>query len=229
MSHSDLWPLYLTILIPQLILTLIVYLMMFVTFFPFYGLFLTLWGGPVGFIYSGIVVLQQSGFVSVFIVTFVLMPEIQRVAFDAVLSKECPNDIVLLGKLRRVNAVPYMVNCIGIVFAVPQLLVLPYLVFKLALMFAVSVIPVIGPVLVILLQAPSKGIQAHGRYFSLLGYDTTKIAAVYYANNGAYLGFGLVATILESIPIISLFFMFTNTIGAAIWVSNIEKSRPRRM
>ena len=188
---------------------------------------MTIFGGPFGFFYAWLVVLQQSGFVSIFIVTFVLMPEIQRVAFDAVLSRECPNDVVLLGKLRRVRTVPFIVKCVGILCSVPKVLVLPYIIFKVLLMFSVSMIPLVGPLLVVLLLAPSKGIQSHVRYFALLGYDTKKIKVVYNANNGAYLGFGIAANLLESIPILSLFFMFTNTIGAAIWVSTIEINKAK--
>jgi hypothetical protein len=34
--------------------------------------------------------------------------------------------------------------------------------------------------------------------------------------------FGLVATLLEMIPLASMFFTYTNTVGAALWAADIE-------
>jgi hypothetical protein len=36
--------------------------------------------------------------------------------------------------------------------------------------------------------------------------------------------FGIVATLLEMIPFIGLVFAFTNTVGAALWAADLEKS-----
>ena len=35
--------------------------------------------------------------------------------------------------------------------------------------------------------------------------------------------FGVISTILELVPIASLFFAFTNTVAAALWAADIEK------
>ncbi|KAK6453753.1 uncharacterized protein RJT20DRAFT_63020 [Scheffersomyces xylosifermentans] len=200
---------------------------MFVLFFPIQAAFSTLLTGPIGFFTAWISILQQAGLVSVFLVAFLLMPEIQRITFDAVLSNEFADDVVLLGKLRRIVKVPFWVKCGKLLWAIPAVFVLPYAVAKLLLMMLISTIPFIGPVLVVLLQAPSKGLQAHSRYFVLKGYDKRQVKAIYRANTGAYMGFGIVATILESIPFLSIFFMFTNNIGAALWVVTIEQKQKK--
>jgi hypothetical protein len=36
--------------------------------------------------------------------------------------------------------------------------------------------------------------------------------------------FGTVATLLELVPIASIFFAFTNTVGAALWAADLETS-----
>lgn len=36
--------------------------------------------------------------------------------------------------------------------------------------------------------------------------------------------FGVTAFLLEMIPFINLFFVFTNTVGAALWAADLEKS-----
>lgn len=43
------------------------------------------------------------------------------------------------------------------------------------------------------------------------------------ANFLLYLRFGIVAAILESLPIIGMFFGFTNATGAALWAAKMEK------
>lgn len=212
-----------TILVPQLILTLVIYLLMYLTFYPVQAFFAVIFYGPAGLITTWFTVLQQSGMVSAFIVTFLLMPEIQRVAFDAVLSKEYTQDVVLMGKLRRVVKVPFLVRCGQAIWALPNALILPFHLFKAVAMFVLSSIPVLGPILVVLIQAPSRGLRAHSRYFALKGYNQKQIKLIYKKNTGQYMGFGIVANFLESIPILSIFFMFTNTIGAAIWVIDIEQ------
>ena len=38
--------------------------------------------------------------------------------------------------------------------------------------------------------------------------------------------FGVVAVLLELAPVASIFFAFTNTVGAALWASDLERSQP---
>jgi hypothetical protein len=36
--------------------------------------------------------------------------------------------------------------------------------------------------------------------------------------------FGVVATVLEMVPVASILFSFTNTVGAALWAADMEKA-----
>lgn len=38
-----------------------------------------------------------------------------------------------------------------------------------------------------------------------------------------YCSFGVAATLLEMVPIASILFAFTNTVGAALWAADMEK------
>lgn len=178
--------------------------------------------GPIGLLAAWFTVFQQAGAISSFIVTIVLMPEIQRMAFDAVLSKEYADDVVLLGKLRRNSEVPFLVRLGKLVYMLPEALVIPFVLLKIVVLFMINSIPIVGPIIIIFIKAPTRGLQAHSRYFTLKGYDRRQIKDIYKRNTGHYMGFGLVANIFEAIPIFSLFFMFTNTIGAALWVIDVE-------
>lgn len=221
--HPDIWPFYLSILAPQLAITLVIYMMMYIMFYPVQAVLSSFLYGPSGFVTAWFSVLQQSGMVAGFIVVVVLMPEIQKVAFDATLSREYTDDVVLLGKLRRLQSVPFLVKFGQKILELPRILIVPFILFKTFVMLLIGSIPVIGAFLVIILQAPSKGLRCHLRYFALKGYDKRQIRSIYNSKRGHYMGFGIAANFLESIPIFSVFFMFTNNIGAAIWAIDIEK------
>jgi hypothetical protein len=85
------------------------------------------------------------------------------------------------------------------------------------------------------------GPSYHQRYFQLKGYDSAKKAEVIKRRRGAYTAyvsspfydqlqltistinrFGTVAMALNLIPIASVFFTLTTSVGAALWASDIE-------
>ena len=39
----------------------------------------------------------------------------------------------------------------------------------------------------------------------------------------AWISFGVAAVLLELVPVASIFFAFTNTVGAALWAADLEK------
>lgn len=198
---------------------------MFIMFFPFLTVYYSVFQGPLGIASAWLTIWVGSATTSIFIVTYALLPIVQKVAFDAVMSREFADDVVLLGKLRRIAKVPFLVKCGRIFWIIPYLWVLPYLIAKLILIYLVLLIPIpfVGLILSLCLQAPSKGLQAHSRYFTLKGFDKRQIHAIYVANRGSYLGFGAIAVLLEQIPIIGLLFMFTDTLGSALWAVTIEQ------
>lgn len=224
-THQDLWPFYITVFIPQAIVMLMIYVLMHILVYPWLVSIQVIFHGPVGIFTAWITVLQQSSYLSIFIISIVLMPEIQKITFDAILSKEFAHNLVLQGKLRRIVKVPFTVQIVRFMVVLPRFLIIPFVLIKLILLFLINFIPIIGPIAVILIQAPSRGLQCHNRFFVLKGYDNRQIKAVYKHNTGAYMGFGIVALLLESIPFISIFFMFTNSIGGALWAVDIHSHR----
>jgi len=83
-------------------------------------------------------------------------------------------------------------------------------------------IPVVGTLAFILLQGRFRGNSVHDRYFQLKRWSSSQKKAWLEAHAGSYAGFGTVATLLEIIPFASIFFSFTNTVGAALWAADIE-------
>lgn len=222
-THPDLWAFYAAICIPQLIITLIVYIVFYILLYPLVATLFVVMTGPIGIFFAWWFIFGQAALASSFIVSYVLMPEIQRIAFDSILSRESADSVVLIGKLRRIAKVPFYIKCGKLFWAIPDILVLPYTIFKGILLTLIDAIPIFGWYIVTIIQAPSRALQSHARYFTLKGYDNRQVLAIYKANTGAYLGYGLVANALEHIPIFNVFFMFTNTIGSSIWAVRIER------
>ncbi|KAJ9113952.1 hypothetical protein QFC19_000148 [Naganishia cerealis] len=66
------------------------------------------------------------------------------------------------------------------------------------------------------------GPSYHARYFQLKGWDAQKRREVIKKRRGAYTAFGTVAMALNLIPVVSVFFTLTSSVGAALWASDIE-------
>lgn len=212
-----------TVLIPQIALTFLIYTAMFLFLYPIEVVVYTFLTGPFGFFTAWIAICQQAGFISSLLVTYLLMPEILKTAFDAVLTRECADDLLLLSKLRSLDKIPFLTKLGGFIFAIPEPLVLPYIISKAVFVWMLNLIPILGPCLLILFIAPSKGLRAHSRYFALKGYDTLQIKDIYKKHAGLYTGFGITAAIIEQTPILSMLFIYTNTLAAALWSVAIEE------
>ncbi|EGC42373.1 conserved hypothetical protein [Histoplasma capsulatum var. duboisii H88] len=87
-----------------------------------------------------------------------------------------------------------------------------------------NMIPVVGTMMYILSQGKRFGPISHERYFQLKGWDSRQKQAWVAAHSAAYTSFGAAAFALEMVPFASLAFAYTNTVGAALWASNMEKS-----
>lgn len=83
-------------------------------------------------------------------------------------------------------------------------------------------IPVVGTIAFIFLRGRSRGNSVHDRYFQLKGWPQSRKSKWLEEHKGPYTAFGTVATLLEMIPVASVVFSFTNTVGAALWAADIE-------
>lgn len=90
-------------------------------------------------------------------------------------------------------------------------------------------IPVVGTIIFILLQARRAGKSAHARYFQLKGWSAREQEQYVEKNKAAYTGFGVPAVLLEMVPFVGIGFAFTNAVGAALWAADVEagNSKPQ--
>lgn len=83
-------------------------------------------------------------------------------------------------------------------------------------------IPVVGTFAFFALKGKRMGQYALDRYFELKGYSAQEREEWLNAHEGDYISFGVAASVLEMVPFASFIFTCTNTVGAALWASNVE-------
>ncbi|RYO90315.1 hypothetical protein DL766_006913 [Monosporascus sp. MC13-8B] len=69
----------------------------------------------------------------------------------------------------------------------------------------------------------ARGESVHTRYFQLKEWSSAQQKDWLSRHTAPYTTFGTIATLLEMIPILSSFFAFTNTVGAALWAADVEQ------
>lgn len=108
---------------------------------------------------------------------------------------------------------------------IPGCVLSPVRVAKALFRLSMRFVPLIGPVALVISDGPRYSRELHARYFDLRALDDSQKRQFVRERRGQYMGFGIVATGLESIPLMGIFFSFTNTVGAALWAVALEKER----
>jgi len=99
----------------------------------------------------------------------------------------------------------------------------PNSIIRYLLYLPLNFIPIVGTAIFIILQGKRAGPTAHQRYFQLKQWDSRQREAHIEQNRGGYTSFGVAAFLLEMVPFANLLFVFTNTVGAALWAADLEK------
>ncbi len=90
-----------------------------------------------------------------------------------------------------------------------------------------NLIPIIGTMVYIWLNGTIVAWEYHLYYFELKGIPYEEQKAIIQKRQVAYSTFGAQALFLEMIPAVGILFLFTNTVGAALFAVEIEKSMIR--
>lgn len=69
-----------------------------------------------------------------------------------------------------------------------------------------------------------QGPSYHSRYFQLKSYSRKQKEEFINTNKAKYLAFGVVSVLLQLVPGASVVFLYTNTVGAALWAAELEKA-----
>lgn len=224
-THPSLWGNLMLLTVPHITLTIAVIILCFMFLYPPQAALAFILNGPAGVVGSLIGMFQQSMGITRCISELFLFPKPLRVLFDNVLVQEGMDRLIL--NARASAPVQYdesdYQRTMRWFKALPRKVIFPFWLIMVLLRFFLSSIPIFGPLILIMMDAPGTVERCLGRYFELKGYDRPRINR--FRNNHLiqwYL-FGIMAATLESFPILGFTFAFSNTVGGALWAINVEK------
>ncbi|KAF8197407.1 hypothetical protein BJ912DRAFT_846356 [Pholiota molesta] len=185
--------------------------------------FCALFSGPFAFITAAVMVLSEA-YVLVSIVSkaFFLSNAQDRI-FDAVLLQQGNEVLVERGRQIRSNSSGFKV--LGKSLTKPLSKFSMDGILRYVISLPLNSIPGVGTALFLLYNGIKAGPGFHARYFQLKNYDKRAREEYVGKRRGAYTAFGATALALNLVPVVGLLFNLTSTIGAALWASNLEKTR----
>ena len=177
---------------------------------------------------------------SVLIFSSVFLAQYMSQIFDAV----CREETMLFNREETPTPLAMRYSCLK-----SLVILLIFRVFLLVVTSPLNLLPLLGTLLYIYVNAFYYAWSLHCRYFDLLGLTFAQGLVVFSrrtrntclvvgrhfaeANRSAYTQFGLVAVLLELIPLVNIVSPMSNVIGSALWACDIERysegmSHPRR-
>ncbi|KAF7536591.1 hypothetical protein G7054_g4396 [Neopestalotiopsis clavispora] len=222
LAHPAYYPLFLGRLLPLSLISVLVYTILFTfAFLPQYA-FLAIfhgWGAWVNAVFltlgEGLVIIQGlfEGFfvdecrVDVFDATLIDKGLVDLIRPHRILFPDAPNSVKMLGKPTTDAAYqPWsLIQIVELIFWLP-----------------LNLIPYVGAPFFILITGARLGTFAHFRWFELHGLSKKERKQEISRRRWDYMWFGVVAMLLELVPILSFFFLLTSTTGSALWAAKLE-------
>lgn len=176
--------------------------------------------GPLAAISAGLLVLSESStLITIFSKTF-LIDDALTDTFDGTLVSKNITNLVSGG--RQIKSGNDPIAKLGKLAKRPFAKFTPSAIIRYFMYLPLNFIPVVGTVMFVVLQGKRTGPMAHTRYFQLKEWNKSQQENHVEEYRPAYTGFGIAATLLEMVPVASIFFAFTNTVGAALWAADFE-------
>ncbi|TIA37469.1 hypothetical protein D6C78_04719 [Aureobasidium pullulans] len=220
LAHRDLWKPLASKLIPTLLLGISTLAGVFVFGYLPQAAVLAVFNGPLAAINAALLCLNESSTIFNTLAKTFLVEESLIDTFDGTLVAK--GEAELVSKERKVGRGGDAIGRLGKIVKKPFAKFAPSAIIRYVMYLPLNFIPVVGTVMFILLQGKRAGPAAHSRYFQLKGMNKARQDEWVEKRQGAYTGFGTVATLLELVPIAGVFFAFTNTTGAALWAADLE-------
>ncbi|POR32547.1 Outer spore wall protein RRT8 [Tolypocladium paradoxum] len=240
LTHRSLWKPFLSRLGPYVTLSVSVIGAMFaVAYLPQLAV-LVLVNGPLAVVSTVLLVLNESSTIINIVSRNWILHDALLDTFDGTLVSRNRAGMVSEGRELKAGSDP--MQRLGKILKSPFERFGPKALVRHVMYLPLNFIPVVGTVMFIFFQGehhllPSRlgvcyiltdvsgrnrGKLVHGRYFQLKKWSSSQRSAWLEKHAGPYTAFGLVATLLEMVPLASMFFMYTNTVGAALWAADIE-------
>ncbi|KAI0201822.1 hypothetical protein F4808DRAFT_99649 [Astrocystis sublimbata] len=219
-THKALWKPFLDRLLPTLGLAVgVTTSMFFFAYLPQLAI-LVFVNGPLAVFTTVLLILSESStIVNVISRNFLLQDAILD-TFDGTLVSKNATGIVSEGRQLKSGNDP--IARLGKILKNPFSKFTPKALVRYVMYLPLNFIPVVGTIIFVVVQGRTRGKSVHGRYFQLKGWSASQQRNWLEQHTGPYTTFGTIATLLEMIPIVSMFFTFTNAVGAALWAADIE-------
>ncbi|KAK7206403.1 hypothetical protein BZA70DRAFT_276507 [Myxozyma melibiosi] len=232
--HPVLWPSFVYVVLPLIIIMLIIYSGWFAMAYPPMVVIMIILNGPAGVFTSFFMVFNQAySIYSIIAKTFIIKGAHKKV-FDTVLRLRGLEDFVADSPANATEPEMSSVvlerasrSAVHKLRAQWRLFILrltsPFLLLKNLLLIPIQFIPFVGPFIAALLKSLEFAKAAQMRYFQLKAFTPRETRLFIRRRYGGYITFGAVAGILETLPIVGMFFSFTNVTGAALWAAKMER------
>ncbi|KAI2464762.1 hypothetical protein F4781DRAFT_411925 [Annulohypoxylon bovei var. microspora] len=219
--HKSLWKPFSSRILPTLGLTLGVFAsMFFFTYLPQLAVLMFI-NGPLAVFTTILLIISESSTIINVISRNFLLQDALLDTFDGTLVARNATGIVKEGRQLKSGNDP--ISRLGKILKSPFSKFTPKAFIRCVMYLSLNFIPVVGTIIFIFVQGRSRGNAIHGRYFQLKGWSSSQQRDWLKRHTAPYTTFGTIATLLEMIPVISMFFAFTNTVGAALWAADIEQ------
>jgi len=193
--------------------------MFFFTYLPQLGIMVFL-NGPLAVFTTILLVFNESSVIISMVSKNFMLQDALLDTFDGTLIAK--NQTEILGEGRELKAGQDPMQRLGKILKNPFSRFSVKSAVRYFMYLPLNFIPVVGTVAFIFLQGRSRGNVCHDRYFQLKRWSAKQKSQWLSEHTGPYTSFGLVATLLEMVPVASVLFSFTNTVGAALWAADIE-------
>jgi hypothetical protein len=223
-SHRSIWKPMMRAIGPSLATAAAIFpAMFFFTYLPQVAV-LTLVNGPLAVFSTVLLVLSESSTIFSIVSKNFFINEALVETFDGVLVSKGLSSLVSKDRKLDSGSNSDPMSRLGKTLSKPFANFSPTTSLVRYFMFLpLNLIPIVGTVLFVVLQGKKFGPHAHARYFQLKQMSESQREQFVEKRSGAYTSFGIVATLLEMVPLAGLFFAYTNTVGAALWAADMEK------
>ncbi|KAF2101611.1 hypothetical protein NA57DRAFT_35609 [Rhizodiscina lignyota] len=225
LRHPFMYPLLRARLLPVFLLSIFVYVNLFLfTYLPQVA-FLAIFHGRAAWFNATVLVLGEGAAIVGLLFEAFLCDETQVDIFDTVLVAKGFEDLV--STTRPVDpdqADPVKalgkptVSSVYAPFSFRQ-------IFEFIIFLPLNLIPYVGVPVFLLLTGYRAGPFHHWRLFKLRGYDKKQRNDFIKRRQLKYTWFGTIGLILQLIPIFQMFFLLTTAAGSALWAAQLEEER----
>ncbi|KAJ7436074.1 hypothetical protein B0H11DRAFT_2111741 [Mycena galericulata] len=225
--HKFMWPLFRTRFIPCLVVSLVVLPTLFIVAYLPQVAFLAIFQGNLAWFNAVFLVLGEGASIIALLFETFFVDEALVEIFDAVLIHQALPELV---STRRA-IIPTGADPVQQLGPTTKSAIYSPFSFRLSieyiLFLPLTFIPLAGGPLYCLVLARRAGPFHHWRYFKLLGLSKADRAAFIKKHQWKYTWFGMVALLLQLVPVLCMLFLLTTAAGAALWAADLQRKKTR--